>query len=186
MPNGYRYLERWNFLQNEPALDEGWIDEAEARERFQTRSSGFSFVNAEAGDGTVVPEFVIVASVESLLRFRCQFLNPAGSVTRVIDYKDVDGRLFKEQVIDYRYPDDKNRYPLRASTLTYTGVFETNGYGAVVINDKSQPTAQTREYRDVPVEGNWMPVPAFGEWENLTKPDYEAPEVSRQQPSEPA
>jgi hypothetical protein len=165
----YRYLGRWNYLLNEPILDQGWIDDVDARHRYETGGDFFTVVDADAGDG-VAPKFVLAVS-PSLVNagFRATFLNDASSIIEVVDYKTVDGRLFQWIVVNYEYPDETTKYARIAATLLLNGKTEPNGDGFLTINDKSKPTVEKISFHDIPVDDLWLPVPKFGEWEDLTK-----------------
>ncbi|MBF4635212.1 hypothetical protein ITJ38_12415 [Agreia pratensis] len=149
----------------------GWISYDTARARFETTREFFCVMNGEAGDGTVVPDFVLhVGPGVDGPSIRAQFFTPGGAVYRTIDYKSVDGRLFKWIVRERSYPNMTSRYTLSQATTVVEGTFEPDGHASVKFNDKSQPTVQLRELNDVPVASHWMPIPAFGDWDSLTDP----------------
>jgi hypothetical protein len=165
----YRYLGSWNFLLNKPILGESWMDEAEARACYETGGDTFTVVDADASEG-VAPKFVLDVSPSRVdPRFRATFLNDALSVVEVVDYKTVDGRLFQWITVNFEYPDESTKYAMGESTLTVRGKTEPNGDGFLTINDKSKPTVEKISFHDVPVDDLWLPVPKFGEWEDLTK-----------------
>lgn len=67
-------------------------------------------------------------------------MNPAGSVWRIVDYKQEDGRLFKGSVYEYTDPDEAQRYRLKEARLKTHGIFKSDGTGNLLVDDKSQPT----------------------------------------------
>jgi hypothetical protein len=169
----YRYLSRWNFLLNRPIGGEGWIDDNEARRRYESGSGLFAIVDSDAGDGVAVPKFVIeVSPSRTAPAIRSTFLNNAASIVEMIDYKFVDGRLFKWLDLNYEYPDETTKYGQDESILILDGKIEPNGDGVLRVNDKSKPTVEKVSFRDVPVDDLWMPLPKFGEWENLANRNY--------------
>jgi hypothetical protein len=143
---GYRYLGRWNYLLNKPIGSQGWIDEAEAQRRYETGGDFFTVVDTDAGVG-VAPKFVL-----------------AVSPSRVT----VGGRLFQWITVNFEYPDESTKYAMDDSTLTVRGKTEPNGDGFLTINDKSKPTVEKISFHDIPVDDLWLPVPKFGEWQDLT------------------
>ena len=168
----YRYLGRWNYLLDRPIGGQGWIDEAEAQHRYETGGDLFSIVDSRVGDG-VAPKFVVAASPSRTAPgFRATFLNDAKSIVEMIDYKTVNGRLFKWIFVNYQYPDETTKYQLDQSTMIVEGKTEPNGDGFLTINDKSKPTVGEISFRDIPVDDRWLPVPEFGDWENLTKGSF--------------
>lgn len=46
-----------------------------------------------------------------------------------------------------------------------------DGYTRRVIIDEVENMKETREYRNVPVDGNWVQFPEFGEWGDLARYD---------------
>lgn len=48
---------------------------------------------------------------------------------------------------------------------------EPNGYMKHIVIDKDENTKETTEYRDVPNETNWEPVPEFGQWDSISRFD---------------
>jgi hypothetical protein len=100
--------------------------------------------------------------------FRATFLNEALSIVEVVDYKTVGGRLFQWITVNFEYPDESTKYAMDDSTLTVRGKTEPNGDGFLTINDKSKPTVEKISFHDIPVDDLWLPVPKFGEWQDLT------------------
>jgi hypothetical protein len=47
--------------------------------------------------------------------------------------------------------------------------FQPYGYSHVRLNNKSSDNIEISEYRDVPVDSDWEPVPKFGEWRSAAR-----------------
>ena len=107
---------------------------------------------------------------------RAQFFTPSRSLWRLIDYNNIDGRLWRWITLDYSYPDDSRRYSQFECTALYTSVFNPDGTGVVKINDKSAPEISQTTVSDAPVDGFWLDFPQFGDWANLSNPEYGIPE----------
>jgi hypothetical protein len=90
----------------------------------------------------------------------------------VVDYKFIDGKLFKWIFYAYEYPDEITKYGEHESTVVVKGKTEPNGDGLLTINDKAQPTVEKITFRDIPVDDLWMPLPKFGDWEDLANPSF--------------
>ncbi|WP_448058443.1 hypothetical protein [Cellulomonas hominis] len=107
---------------------------------------------------------------------RVQFFTPAGSVWRLIDYDNVDGRLFQQANVTYTYPDGTRRYRMGESTILVSARFKPDGSGSIEINDKSQPTVQRTRFKDADFSTFWMDWPAFEDWDQLANPDFGTPD----------
>ena len=173
----YAYLGRWNYKLNKPALGEEWISEDAARQMYEAQQGKFDVVplaiaDGQGGEPRPVPPWVLTAYAKGPLAFRVTFVNPVGSIWRMIDYKDVDGRLFKWVVVDYSYPDTTSRYRLDQNTMVVDGSFNPDGTGSLTINDKSKPTVDRLSMDQVDISKHWMDRPPFGAWEQLTDPEF--------------
>jgi hypothetical protein len=121
---------------------------------------------------------VLTAYASGPVGFHVVFLNPAGSIWRIINYKNEDGRLFKWDVADYRYPDDAKRYGRDECTMLLTGKFNPDGTGSLTVNDKSKPTIDRLSMDQVDVSGHWLDRPEFGNWAQLVDPELGTPSRS--------
>ena len=105
-------------------------------------------------------------------RFRSTFFDEHGSVRRVIWYEVLDERLFRSEVTEYTY--DYGRDPGRRDedecVLLTHGLFKPDGTGTLQINDKSAATTQRLSVDQMNVSGQWLDVPAFGDWSRLSDP----------------
>jgi hypothetical protein len=169
----YRYVRQWNQLRMRPMADEPFLDEEEARRRYLERDHGFEVVPDEPrlGDGVAVPRFVIHAFTKDH-SFNAEFRNPAGSVTRIVEWSWTDDRLFRHGVIDYRYPDAENRYNLNKSLSILTTYLKPDGTSTVIADDRVAREQTVAKFTDVPTSTYWMDRPEFGDWGPLTDPEY--------------
>ena len=171
----YKYLQRWNFKMNQVIMNEPFLDEDEARARYEGRREWFTIVPdvPGIGEGSVVPEFVIEVAVAAP-DFKVFFLHPSGRYRRVTFFRNIDGRLFNADVSDYFYEGE----PQRGDDIKAiaSGVFEPDGTGRVIFRNHVTREQEVREFRDVPVADRWLDVPAFGEWAPLLA-DEDAPQA---------
>lgn len=178
MSEAYAYLGQWNYSTNAPVPDYGWLSVDEARQRWDEGSKRFDVVRssvheAQTAGQAVVPPWVLTCW-EGGQAFTVSFLNAVGSVWRVIEYRREDGRLFKGAVYEYTFPDETRRYRAKEARLKTHGIFRPDGTGVLTVDDKSQPTVDRLSMDQVDVSANWMPVPDFGDWEQIVDPDYAA------------
>ena len=71
-------------------------------------------------------------------------------------------------------------YPEGARSKSQASIIESleygqDGYLLRRVNDKSLDHIKKTEYKDVPVDVNWEPVPEFGRWESIARYDRETP-----------
>ena len=162
----YRYLQRWNFLLNKVILEEPFLDEQVARERYEAHKDWFTVVPdvPGIGEGQVVPDYVIEVMVAAP-EFKVFFLHPSGAYRRVTTFSNIDGRLFAGDVSDYFYDGvpEADSEPLSIAG----GQFTPDGGGKVVFQNLKTREREVREFRDVPVADRWLDVPKFGAWEPL-------------------
>jgi len=175
----YAYLGRWNYSLHKPVPDESWITEDEARSGLEAGVIRCDIVPAEVytrRDETPRPSspWVITAFGGGATGFSVNFLTQHGSIRRIVDYDNVDGRLFMGSVIDYTYPDDARWYAQYDCTQLFYGILKPDGTGFLTINDKSRPTVERLSIDQIDVSGNWLDYPAFGDWHVLLDPDFGA------------
>lgn len=172
----YAYLGRWNYSLHKPVLDREWITEDEARAGLEA-----GIIRCDIVPGYVQGHeherprprtpWVITAFGSGAMGFSVDFLTSGGSIARILEYKNVDGRLFLGSVTDYTYPDEDRYYRQSECTKFIYGITKPDGSGFLTINDKSQPTVVRLSIDQVDVSGNWLDRPAFGDWHVLLDPD---------------
>jgi hypothetical protein len=155
---------------NKVIMSEPFLPEDEARARYDAHEDWFTIVPdlPGIGEGEVVPPFVIEVMVAAP-DFKVFFLHPSGRYRRVSHFRNIDGRLFADDVIDYVFEGEpaKDNDPV----ATLSGVFAPDGTGRAIFRNLRTREQEVREFRDIPVEDRWLDVPAFGAWEPLLADD---------------
>lgn len=161
------YTTRWNILTRRPIAEHSWITEEEARRRYEA-NEGVEIVEAAERDERGNPRARWV--IGAYAGFRVQFLSPAGSVLRLVDWDLIDGRLWRWVTVDYNYPDDNRRYEMAESLLTIKTSARPDGTGSMSVSNKELEQTDVTHFSDVATDSYWMDVPAFGDWDRLTDP----------------
>jgi hypothetical protein len=168
---GYRYCQRWNFKMSEVILQEPFLDPAEAQARYEAHKDWFTIVAdvPQIGERGVVPPVVIEVMVAAP-DFKVFYLNPAGKHRRVSLLRNIDGRLFLNDVTDYG--DDEPLNEIGTGTIVDT-VMNPDGSGRTITrtNVPGQPRRHQEvvHFSDANVDGLWMDVPEFGDWDRMVQ-----------------
>lgn len=80
-----------------------------------------------------------------------------------------DARLFLAEITLWTYPADA--VFLFEASVVETVSFREDGYVKQTIDDGTADSINVFEYSGVPVETNWEPVPAFGDWTSVARRD---------------
>lgn len=80
-------------------------------------------------------------------------------------------KLFLHTVTNWKYPD--GAMLLNQSSVIEEVSYATDGFITHEVTDKSAGERTIRELSDVDVAMNWDDVPAFGEWESVSRFDRE-------------
>jgi hypothetical protein len=153
------YCERWNDQLHAP-VGERSADEARA---LDAAGKPYAVV---IGDPSAPDAEVQVHWKNSLLAV--SFIDEAGRTHLKYVFRKVDDqRLFLSEVTTWTYPQDA-RFKFEATKVENI-FFQPDGYSRVRLNDKSSDNIEISEYRDVPVDSNWEPVPKFGEWSSVAR-----------------
>lgn len=153
------YCHSWNARRNEVGVP---LSEAEARVRDAEgepfiavlRRPDFRPVLVEVSWGT---DCVTVTFFDEQMRENLKYWF----------YKVAGDRMFLSNVVYREYPDDNPRRRLSESSSIEAVTFEENGYMKRILTKTGQNHRDVHEYRDVPVEGNYEPIPAFGDYWSL-------------------
>jgi hypothetical protein len=84
-------------------------------------------------------------------------------------------RLFLVKVFIWTYPNDDPGLGLGDSMKHEDIRYREDGYVKRIIIDKVEGFKDTAEYSDVPVEDNWEPVPAFGDYWSVGRKERREP-----------
>ena len=168
------YTTQWNSLTRRPVLRHRWLTVDEAREAYESGST-LEIVDAAQRDeeGNPIARWVLGTGPSG--RFRAQFFTPGGSVWRSTDYDAIDGRLWRWISVTYVYPDTDTRYLQFQYLRMITETFRPDGTGTVKFDERGDDVIHTAKLTDAPVDGFWLDRPAFGDWTNLSNPDYGVP-----------
>jgi hypothetical protein len=127
-----RYTTRWNDLTNRPSADHDWIDEGQARDRFE-RNEFIDVVESSTigSDGLVYPRWVMgIAGLRGVAGgARLEFHDGQGSIWRAVDYQIVQGRLFRSNVADFAYSTDRQRWEMSEATAGVEVTVDPDGTG---------------------------------------------------------
>ncbi|TFH68202.1 hypothetical protein [Cellulomonas sp. HD19AZ1] len=82
--------------------------------------------------------------------------------------------LWRHATIDLDYPDGERYYHRVRSTRRRKAPFEPDGHVRVEITDKTVDpgTRDVFTNDDMTVQSFWMTHPNFGEWDELTDPEF--------------
>jgi hypothetical protein len=80
-----------------------------------------------------------------------------------------DKRLFLAEITLWTYPDGAAF--LFEASIVETISFREDGYVRQTIDDSSVDGVSVYEYSGVPMNTNWEPMPAFGDWASVARRD---------------
>ncbi|MGI5186875.1 hypothetical protein ACQEVI_01875 [Promicromonospora sp. CA-289599] len=180
MTGPVRYCTRWNDLTRRPIAGYEWINESQARDRFE-RNEFIDVVESSTigSDGLVNPRWVMgIAGLRGVAGgARLEFHDGQGSIWRAVDYQIIRGRLFRSNVVDFVYLTDQQRWEMSQATVGVEVTVDPDGTGTVerweVNGDK-----QVTELTGLDVSAHWLDVPEFGDWDALADPGPFASEVA--------
>lgn len=163
--NQVTYAYRWNSRRKRPGQI---LSESEACERFESGEEFTVVVPAE--DGKAWPTLVTFSWKSR--HVITSFLDKNGRKDMEYTYyQEDDDWLFLYMRNFWHYPNDDPGLGISNSTKTEEAYQKKDGYTRRIIIDEENNTKETMEYRGVPVEGNWEPVPEFGSWESISRHD---------------
>ncbi|WP_020018175.1 hypothetical protein [Promicromonospora sukumoe] len=112
---------------------------------------------------------------------RVRFLDRHGAVWRQVDYRTIDGRLWRQRVSDYTYPDGSRLWEPSELMSEVESVVHPDGTGSLTILDKTKCKPGTwlvSQFSARASEAYWVDRPEFGGWAALTHPGRSAHEVA--------
>ncbi len=171
------YTTRWVATSRRPFPGHQWLSVGDARARWDAGYDAQGLVSVvdaatRDADGTPRPRWVIFGS--STRRVRVEFFTPGGSVWRSTDYDAIGERLWRWISVTYVYPDPDARHLRSQATRTIKEKFRPDGTGTVRFDEKDG-MLHTAKLTDAPVDGFWLDRPPFGDWGDLTNPEYGVP-----------
>lgn len=103
------------------------------------------------------PSYISVTFYDQLYRMRYKY-----------GFRRHESRMFLESVTSWTYPDEERFYRRNKSSLTEIRTFTLDGTMHWYSHDKR--TGMVEEF-DAPadVSTHWEPVPAFGDWESISR-----------------
>ena len=167
------YTTRWVSKVRKPFPGHRWLTPDEAREAWES-GSNLEVVDAAERDAEGNPIARWVLGTGPSGRVRAQFFTPGGSVWRSTDFDVIDGRLWRWISRTFVYPDQDTRYLRSQSTRMITEEFRPDRTGTVQF-DERDGMLHTAKLTDAPVDGFWLDRPQFGDWSDLTNPEYGVP-----------
>jgi hypothetical protein len=160
----WSYCGQWNWLREKP-IDP--IDPAEAARRHAAgEGEGYTAVSEEDGSVDLVVD-VALAPGNVAVHFADEF----GRRELIYTFRrQENGHLFLSEVISYEYGDSTDRGDYAEPIGTETFEFDPDGVVRRITQDSAR--GGTLEERDtVDVAPNWEPVPAFGQYDSITRED---------------
>lgn len=166
----YRYVNQWNRRLLRPIGGEPYLDEADARDRYENGGDAFEVI-PEPHPETGVPAWSMRVFTGDG-SFDVWHYNEHGTTTRVVGFRVYDGRLFHDEVLDYFYPEDGSDARQTKSSSHITTYIKPDGTTKIIYTNVIPGQENVEEYRNVPIDSYWAERPAFGHWETLTNPNY--------------
>jgi hypothetical protein len=157
------YTYKWNYRRNRPGQV---LSEEEARLKDAAGDEYTAVMPPRPGTTRPVLVTPVWQTGVVVVTFIDEFDRRA--VEYVFSKKD-DTRLFLDDVHMWTYPNDEPRLLLSAATVRERVSYYTDGYVKRVITNVGEHYKETIEYRDVPVESNWEPIPTFGDYASIAR-----------------
>lgn len=166
---GVWYTTRWNDWLRQPSGDTRWLDVDEARWRHA--AIGVCAVDAaEVWEGHPIAQWVHYGW--RALPYT-EFFDRVGNMWRRIVWKRIDGRLWRDEVTDYVFPDHATYWD-GADIGRITIHLNPDGRGSLNFHSEVDPVISNRDNRidlsDQVVLDRWLDVPVFGDWSSVTNP----------------
>lgn len=159
------YCEQWSDELRSPS-DE--LTEAAARER-DARGEHYCVVLGDPATPSAIVDITWENGFVSV-----SFVDDEGRThTSYIFRKMDDTRLFMTEVTTWHYPEG-TRYEFEADVIE-SAEFRPDGYASRTVDDSSSDRITKSEYTDIPVDSNWEPIPAFGDWASVARYDRAHP-----------
>lgn len=148
-----------------------FVDPDEARARYEATNEVLVIdALTRSADGRPRPRWVLGFGASG--GARAQFFDALNRLVTIVDYSAIDGRLFRQFTTVYAYPDEERYY--RQSQAVHVGSLrlDPDGTGHESRADKVEGHVETGDVRDASVSACWTDRPAFGQWADLTDPEF--------------
>lgn len=147
------------------------LTERTAKRRYEQVGRWFTAVVGDVSD----PACVLEINPREPYRFGVKFFDGHGSVRLSYGFYLMEpDRLFLRQVTRWEYPDDGKFHPMNESTVVEILFWEeVDGVVRRRVDDRG--TVHAEDYRDVPVDANWEPYPAFGDFASIARENRDQP-----------
>jgi hypothetical protein len=166
------YCQTWNWRQHRPGVS---LSEADAR---ALDAQGEQFIAVLRPVGERQPVLVTVSWQTDCITATF-FDDHARMNLKYWFFKVDDSRMFLRDVSVYDYPNDEPRLRQGAATRLEQLQYREDGYAHRTLINKTEQYKDTSEFRDVPVQKNWEPVPAFGDYCSIARRERGDSPVSR-------
>ena len=164
------YCRRWNFLHDQP-IDP--LTEAQARKRDAAGKLYTVVLGDPAG-----PEKIIEV-VRASGHVGVAFFDPLQRQSLYYTFTRVDDdTMFLHGMTNWKYPNDAAKTINESCWIEH---FEYHQDGIVEheVRDEQADEIRITKYRDVKLDINWEPVPAFGDWDAIARYDRQPPASPR-------
>ncbi|MGW5052725.1 hypothetical protein [Actinokineospora sp. NPDC004072] len=167
------YCFKWNYADSAPGEP---LTEDEARVRDAAGDEYTAIMPPRTGAKS--PTLVTVVRKTGV--FVVTFLDAPGRKSTEYTFMRKTGEsLFLARVHLWKYPDEQAGLRLSDASSHETVTYREDGYVKRLIRNKVDRVQETVEYTDVPVDANWEPVPAFGDYRSIARYDRDEQVTNR-------
>jgi len=172
------YTTFWSQKTRVPPPEVGWLDQEQARAQFGKGDLQVVDAVHRDADGLARPRWIIGLGTSG--RVRVRFFDEHTTLWRLVDWDNVEGRLWRWITYDYTYASTDQQWSEKDSVLTEKASVQSDGTGYVVSVDKSTSPGRRHktEFTDRASDAYWLDYPQFGEWAVLAQPGPSAYEVA--------
>ena len=174
------YTKRWVFTTRKPFPGEEWLSPETARSVYEEVGS-LDAVDAHQVDAQGVPIQRWVLGFSTAGGVRASFFTEQGALWRQIDWKSIDGRLWRWITVDYTYPDDTRSWRQDEWIHKVEARVNPDDNGEIISLNPKLPRSEGRKltrFTGRSFDKYWLDRPAFGDWTSLTDPGPSAYEVA--------
>jgi hypothetical protein len=169
-----RYASEWSDVTGEP--DRRWLSAHEAQAAYDDEAGPSLKVvdgSSPMGEQAVRARWRIVFTPDHYVRVG--WLDEHGSLLRESSYLPVGLRLFRTQITDWLYPDDRQRWLMYQALVVRTLTIDPSGTMSIVHRSPGNPTFERETVALDDPSGLWLEFPEFGHWEDILNPEHGLP-----------